>query len=120
MVKGAEAKAEGQARIGGRGRGTERLTSVGKEESGYRGAALGSTSESTEGTAGPSGMQLPKRTVTRTEGKETDAGSENRRGMCSLTRELKNPLISPMPFPAPDYQRAQCFCNRRDFFFFSI
>lgn len=35
-----------------------------------RGAALGSTSESTEGTAGPSGMQLPKRTVMRTEGKE--------------------------------------------------
>lgn len=70
MVKGVESKAEGQVRVGGRGRGTGRLTSVGKEESGYGGAALGSTSESTEGTAGPSGMQLPKRTVMRTEGKE--------------------------------------------------
>ena len=37
MVKGVEGKAEGQAKVGGRGSGTERLTSAGKEESGYQG-----------------------------------------------------------------------------------
>ena len=35
MVKGVEGKAEGQAKVGGRGSGTERLTSAGKEESGF-------------------------------------------------------------------------------------
>lgn len=37
MVKGVEGKAEGQAKVGGGGSGTGRLTSVGKEESGYQG-----------------------------------------------------------------------------------
>lgn len=41
MAKGVEGKAEGQARVGGRGSRTGRLTLVGKEESSDQGGCSG-------------------------------------------------------------------------------